>query len=176
MTVDRSEFIDALPKGGVGIEVGVWEGDFSQQALDGCQPNTLWLVDPWEKNDDKTNYTSTVERTQEELDAVWQSVVDRFSHYDNVNVIRMRSEEAAKSIAATSQFADWVYIDGIHTYEAVTQDLALWWPNVKPGGVLTGHDWDKVGVRLAVLEFSIAKCLRIDGYDGNNWLMTKPTE
>lgn len=173
MTVDRSEFIAALPKGGVGVEVGVWEGDFSQQAIDGCDPATLYLIDPWEKNDDQTNYTSTVSRSQEELDAVSEAVADRFDHDNRVIIVRARSKDAAAQLKVD---ADWVYIDGIHTYEAVTEDLAAWWPRVKPGGKLGGHDWDKVGVRLAALEFSIANNLRIDGYDGNNYMMTKPTE
>lgn len=176
MIVDRTEFIAALPKGGIGVEVGVWEGDFSQQALDGCDPATLYLVDPWERNDDVTNYTSTVTRSQEDLTLVYKGVCERFAQYEHVNVTRMRSEDAAKHMTGCNQSADWVYIDAIHTYEAVRQDMALWWPLLKRGGKLTGHDWDKPGVRLAVLEFSIANQLGISGYDGNNWMMTKPTE
>ena len=172
MTVDRSEFIAALPKGGVGVEVGVWEGDFSQQALDGCEPKILWLIDPWEKNDDKTNYTSTVTRTQEELDTIWQSVVDRFSSHENVNVTRMRSEDAAKHMIGCNQLADWVYIDGIHSYQAVLSDLEHWWPLVKPGGMITGHDYDKPEVRLAILEWANYHGLQVATIN-ENFLVTK---
>lgn len=35
---------------------------------------------------------------------------------------------------------DFVYIDGNHSEEYVRQDIRLWWPKVKIGGMLAGHD------------------------------------
>ena len=39
---------------------------------------------------------------------------------------------------------DFVYIDGNHLYPAVKKDIDLWWPKVKAGGVMGGHDYDIV--------------------------------
>jgi predicted O-methyltransferase YrrM len=36
--------------------------------------------------------------------------------------------------------ADVVFIDADHSYEALRADIAAWWPIVKPGGVMAGHD------------------------------------
>lgn len=36
---------------------------------------------------------------------------------------------------------DFVYLDGDHEYSAVMADLEAWWPLVKPGGIIAGHDW-----------------------------------
>src|SRR5262245_61567794 len=33
------------------------------------------------------------------------------------------------------------FIDGEHTYEAVSRDIDQWWPHVRPGGVMCGHDY-----------------------------------
>jgi predicted O-methyltransferase YrrM len=53
-------------------------------------------------------------------------------------------------LGTTSQFAselfvdetlDFVFIDGDHQYQSVRADLASWWPKVKPGGILAGHDY-----------------------------------
>ena len=54
---------------------------------------------------------------------------------------------------------DVVYIDGDHKYASVLNDLDLWYPKLKSGGFLCGHDYNKrpnhkhVGVRQAVDEF-----------------------
>ena len=163
------ELARKLPNYSVIVEVGVWEGDFSQQALDGCDPETLYLVDPWEKNDDATNYTSTVTRTQEELDLICVSVEDRFSRDKRAVIVRATSEDAASQLNIA---ADWVYIDGIHTYQAVLSDLEYWWPVVKPGGMITGHDYDKPAVRLAILEWANYHGLQVATIN-ENFLVTK---
>jgi hypothetical protein len=36
---------------------------------------------------------------------------------------------------------DFVYIDGNHSYSHVKEDLRLWFPKVKRGGVFAGHDY-----------------------------------
>jgi hypothetical protein len=36
---------------------------------------------------------------------------------------------------------DFVYIDANHTYEGVKEDIKYWYPKVKPGGLLLGHDY-----------------------------------
>ena len=36
---------------------------------------------------------------------------------------------------------DFVYIDARHDYQAMQQDLALFWPKLKCGGIFAGHDF-----------------------------------
>lgn len=36
---------------------------------------------------------------------------------------------------------DFVFVDAGHSYNAVRQDLADWWPKVRPGGWFGGHDY-----------------------------------
>ena len=36
---------------------------------------------------------------------------------------------------------DVVFIDGAHDYASVDQDLKLWGPRVRPGGIVAGHDY-----------------------------------
>jgi predicted O-methyltransferase YrrM len=34
-----------------------------------------------------------------------------------------------------------VYIDARHDYCSVTEDLELYWPKLRPGGIVAGHDY-----------------------------------
>lgn len=62
------------------------------------------------------------------------------------------------SVAASELYEDesiaFLFIDGDHSYEAVQQDLNFWYKKVKPGGIISGHDWESFdGVKRAVEEF-----------------------
>lgn len=51
------------------------------------------------------------------------------------------SELAATSPEGPQGTFDLVLIDATHEYEDCKQDIQLWWPRVKPGGLLVFHDY-----------------------------------
>jgi Methyltransferase domain len=64
---------------------------------------------------------------------------------------------------------DVIFIDGIHTYEGVMNDIIAWFPKVKRHGAIIFNDfgsWD--GVTKAVIEFSSKYNLEINMIDGTN--------
>ena len=70
-----------------------------------------------------------------------------------VNPIRLTSTEASNLYADNS--LDFVFIDANHSYEFIKDDIKHWYPKVKKGGILAGHDYwsDWPGVIQAVDEF-----------------------
>ena len=44
---------------------------------------------------------------------------------------------------------DFCFIDADHAYESLMADLHAWWPKVKPGGTLAGHDYRQSASWLA---------------------------
>jgi predicted O-methyltransferase YrrM len=50
---------------------------------------------------------------------------------------------------------DLIYLDGDHSCTGLLNDLEVWWPKLKPGGTMVGHDWGDqfVGVQMAVEGF-----------------------
>ena len=136
---------------GVGAEVGVWKGDHAKILLAATLPKRLYLVDPWEKNDDNSNRSATVETTQSELDLVCGDVRRAFIEAENVTIIRRRSTDAAASF--TTSVFDWVYIDARHDAQSVCDDLRAWSRVVKADGVLAGHDFNHPAVYSAVVTY-----------------------
>jgi disulfide oxidoreductase YuzD len=45
-------------------------------------------------------------------------------------------------------YFDFVYIDANHTWQGITNDIHDWWPKVKLGGYLCGHDYIYKGVLI----------------------------
>ncbi|CAD7924622.1 unnamed protein product [Amoebophrya sp. A25] len=56
-----------------------------------------------------------------------------------------------------------IFLDGDHSYEGVKRDVLAWWPRVRSGGVLAGHDFDMqwFGVVVAVLDFVVKENLKL---------------
>ncbi len=162
----RRTLLNELTPDGIGVEVGTWKGNFAARILVTAKPRTLHLVDPWrfhaEEDYAAACYGGQATGGQADVESIYQGVLARFSKeiHDGVVVIhRMTSEEAVGRFDDNS--LDWVYIDGDHHYSAVKADLQLWYPKVRPGGLLTGDDmetgrWWGDDVARAVTEFASA--------------------
>lgn len=150
-----------IPMGGVGAEIGVWQGGTSADILRHRKPDRLYLIDPWIFEQDGLDQwifipNRRIGNSQEGMDKVYESVVERFKNDDRVIILRLKSVEAAQTFPDES--FDWLYIDGAHDYKSVKADFNAWKNKVKVGGLLMGDDylWApelKHPVRRAVNEF-----------------------
>ena len=52
-----------------------------------------------------------------------------------------RNYSQREALEFENDYFDWVYVDALHTYEGVAQDLASFDTKVKPGGLFVGHDF-----------------------------------
>lgn len=169
----RDALVAELPRGGVGAELGVWKGDFSAQLLE-TRPTTLHLVDPWEFQPTLPDawYGGAKAGSQEDMDAIYEAVKQRFADRPEVIVHR------ATSMAVELGPLDWVYIDGDHRYEAVRDELAKYEHSMRPGGVIAGDDyhdkgWWEGGVKRAVDEWAARRGVTATIY-GTQFLVRLP--
>lgn len=65
----------------------------------------------------------------------------------------------------------FVFVDASHEYEIVLQDIKLWWPKIKTGGVLAGHDYYQ-NVAKAVHEFFDPLGITVERYT-SSWFVRK---
>ena len=140
-------------------EVGVWKGQLSRMLLEQCPLDHLTMVDPLEMQrnffesssqgphptmmDGKVYNCRMGESTltQAQLDEVHRDMVAAFRRDfpGRSEFIRLPSVKGSQRIAEGS--LDLVFIDAIHLYEDVLEDIAAWLPKVKPNGILAGDDY-----------------------------------
>lgn len=120
---------------GHGVEVGVQRGEFSAHIRRYWHGTKLYMIDPW-----APYYGGTGENATGHLDnmAAARAAMSGFSK-DSYELVRTTSVNATTVVTPTS--LDFVYLDADHSYEAVKEDIKAWWPKIKPGGILAGHDW-----------------------------------
>jgi hypothetical protein len=143
---------------GVGVEVGVQRGLFSEFILQQWRGRLLLSVDPWlaAPGDE---YRAVGNVPQEEHDERYAEAQQRLAAFGERSVIwRKTSTEAAELLDPHS--IDFVYLDARHDYESVKLDLEQWYGKVRAGGIIAGHDYldgrlifGVFGVKSAVDEF-----------------------
>jgi Methyltransferase domain len=158
--------LDARRLTGVAVEVGVDEGLFSEYLLEYWHGQQLISVDPWlEMPPDE--YTDTCNTSQASMEEKYERTKRRLAPFgDRSDIRRETSAEAAARVTPGS--LDFVYLDARHSYEGVTEDLHAWFPLVRGGGLMAGHDYnDGVfvegvhGVRSAVDKFFGARAIPV---------------
>jgi hypothetical protein len=154
-----------------GCEVGVWRGHTSAALLKSFPNLYLSAVDPWELG----AFNPTMVREMQELRKAHEEFCQLTDPFNpRVTILQMTSLEAAS--VCQDQSLDFVFIDGVHTYDHVCQDLRAWQPKVASGGVLSGHDYGGVGdrrgvfgVKRAVDEWAGEQKLSVYVAAGNVW-------
>lgn len=117
-----------------GAEIGVWEGGFSEVICQQMPGVALTCVDPWQPYSDYREKKNDPPRLAE----AYRKTVERLSPY-GCEILRMTSLKAARHVPDGS--LDFVYIDGNHARAFVEADLNAWAPKIRPGGILSGHDY-----------------------------------
>jgi len=131
-----------------GAEIGVRKGWYSWRLCRNIPNLKLKCVDPW---------LAFRRNSQDKMDYYFEYAKKLLAPYD-AEIIKKTSEEAAKDVSDGS--LDFVFIDAMHEYDSVLQDITLWTPKVRVGGIVSGHDYSKPnrynGVVGAVKEYTMS--------------------
>ena len=150
------EAIRNAEDGAVFVEIGAFKGKSGAFAgveiLNSGKKITLNLVDHFKGNEEHLDvkspwYESGLAGDPEYLFNLCTKNLEPVK--DVVNIIRKTSVQAAKQFKNGS--LDFVFIDGAHDTESVCADIDTWYPKVKVGGIIAGHDYKSHrGVEIAV--------------------------
>ena len=125
----------------VAAEMGVERGLNANDMLTNMNFSKLYLIDDYAPYTDYLGGFCPPEIQEEVYEKMFKNLT---RHLDKIVFITRNSIQAVKLFP--DEFFDFVYIDGNHNYDSVKQDMSLWLPKVKTGGVLGGHDFDSRGV------------------------------
>jgi hypothetical protein len=178
----RYRLVKLLPAHGIGAEIGVWKGDFSDSLLRFTRPERLHLIDPWVFQEDlpRAWYGGLAAQSQSDMDAISEGVRSRFRAEiaaGTVVVHRAPSTEALRLLPDSG--LDWIYVDGNHLYDGVMDDLTTALPKLRPGGLLACDDygspgWWEDGVRRAVDQFVAGGEVEAVADLGSQFVMRRP--
>lgn len=145
-----------------GAEIGVYKGEFSQKlASTGL---TLYSIDPW-----LIYPTFDNPRGQARLDEQYTLAKQLLQPYPNCTIVRKTSMEAVTDFADNS--LDFVYIDANHEFRYIAEDLYEWVKKVRPGGIISGHDYFFTASKTGKDHWHVAYILKayIGAFDIANW-------
>ena len=130
------EFLKSLNLLERGVELGTFQGGYSKNIVSNW-PGKLFMIDVWrplskDEYDDSSNHSNYI-------DAYQESMTNIKGYEDRAFMLRMKGEFASELFPDNS--LDFIYIDANHTYQSVKNDLETWYPKVKSGGLLAGHDY-----------------------------------
>ena len=137
------------------VEVGIGYGFHSKEILDNSNVEKLFLVDPmcYYPNDsfadDVINYGG------------FEKLVKNINNHLTEHKERYTWHRCPSLSVTNEQIPDGsidaIFIDGDHSYEAVSKDLPFWWKKLRKGGWLLGDDYSSChpGTKKAVDEFAI---------------------
>jgi SAM-dependent methyltransferase len=137
-----------FPSGSRFVEVGCWRGRSSVylgvEVMNSGKQIDVVCVDTWKGSDEHQGMNILND------DGLYQEFLHNIEPLSSVIIpFRTTSLEAAETFEDES--LDFVFIDASHDYENVLADIKAWYCKVKPGGVLSGHDYpDWPGVKKAV--------------------------
>ncbi|PSC67295.1 O-methyltransferase [Micractinium conductrix] len=130
-----------------GAELGVQRGQFARLTLDRWPSCTQYiLVDVWKQQE---NYVEGANVDNNQQEEIYQAAIAAVEpHKAKVKVMRMFTNEAALQVAIES--LDYVYVDARHDYCGCLEDMEMWWPKLKPGAIMAGHDYLNVAEQKEV--------------------------
>lgn len=155
----------------MGAELGVKEGRTTSFLLskepalrmvavdlwDQVPPNAQETYAHWDWTDIKAQYTTRVAPYETRL-----------------LTLQMDTVEAAAECQRRGLVFDFVFIDADHSFKGVCRDIDAWFPLVRAGGTLCGHDIDWQSVQDAVA-FHFGTSWRSWRNHDNAWFVYKET-
>ncbi len=114
---------------GRAAEIGVNKGIFAQKNL-GVWSGEYWAIDAWSIGSNTVNLADPA-HPRTDIDRIDHAMYNQAKSRISPFGARAKMKRAF-SVEAAAEFPvghfDWIYIDALHTYDAVLEDLRAWWP------------------------------------------------
>ncbi|MGD0977366.1 MAG: class I SAM-dependent methyltransferase [Minisyncoccia bacterium] len=161
----------------IGVEIGVYKAEHALSLLKYLDIKTLYLVDPYVHN--KAHEEGKRHHGVDQLplcvaEMIARKRLKRFT--DKIVFIRKLSSDCLDDIPND---LDFVYVDGNHHFRFFMADIENYFPKVRPGGIIGGHDFyngfcrEHDDVVRAVSEFAVRRNLPLQVELPDWWIIKK---
>jgi hypothetical protein len=138
------------------VEVGAWFGKstnyLAQQIRESKKNIKFTTVDTWKGTDDEDIHQNIVGAFNGDIFYEFVDNTILSDNYGAIDMIKDTSRNAANNFSNGS--IDYIMLDAGHSYDALKDDLEVWYNKVKPGGIVSGDDYGVFyGVTQAADEF-----------------------
>ena len=166
---------NTIDKDQIFVEVGVWKGRsicFLGEAIKRLsKTNKIFAVDTFLGFDNEDFHQEEVAKNNGTLFDLFLQNIKDLSLNDIITPIQKASTEAAKDFKTES--IDFIFIDANHEYSEVTKDIQAWFPKLKKGGSMLGHDFWADDVKRAVLDFFNSQGIQVNSASQSCWIIKK---
>ena len=135
------------------VEVGSWKGKSAScmgvEIVNSQKKIRFDCVDIWTIPSYLMPHVQPNHTLDEDIFHIFMETIDPVKEV--VNIVRSISWEAADLYPDNS--IDFVFVDACHDYDSVSKDIFAWYPKVKVGGIIAGHDIEAADVKRAVREY-----------------------
>jgi autotransporter strand-loop-strand O-heptosyltransferase len=123
------------------VEIGAWFGKstcyMATEIKNSGKSITFDAIDTWKGTLTEPDHQKTVRATN-----VYDKFIENMSAAGVSNYVNpIVSDSLFASDLYEDNSLDFVFIDGDHTYEGVIADIKAWYPKVRDGGIIAGHDY-----------------------------------
>jgi len=120
-------------------ELGVQRGFFTDRYLYTAKKNKkYYLVDTWEQ---RSNYSDAANVDNYEQQARFNHAMKRLAPYSaRTELLVLRNFTTSAALLVPDYSVDFIYVDARHDYCGVMEDLEVWFPKLKLGGIMAGDD------------------------------------
>lgn len=140
MIDSREQIPTLLSENSIGCELGVFLGEYSEILLSSKKFNRLYLVDTFDGqigSGDKYGNNMRILGGEYLL----ANAIHKFQNHNTIEIIKSDSIKFLKN--CNSNFFDFIYIDTVHTYKHLMQELQESRRVIKLNGFICGHDYNK---------------------------------
>jgi len=169
------DFVVAVCEGiheGIVVELGCYAGKSTAAMAPVCKKNVnnYCVIDNFWGTDPKD--PATRNQRKRNMREVFENNMRAMNILDYLEIHKLDS--AASSQLFVDGEVDFCFIDASHAKEDVRRDVDAWWPKIKVGGTLGGHDYQWQEVREVVNAFVKTNQLKLVlGKDKQCWKVVK---
>lgn len=121
------------------LEVGCWTG--CSTCIIGSRlriyDGILYCVDNFTGGKEKSSLVPIAEKYN--IKSLFLSNIEWAELNNTIKLLYMNSREASKHFL--DEELDFIFLDGDHSYDGVSQDINLFYPKLKTNGIICGHDF-----------------------------------